>query len=462
MIRGIKLLKLLEQETQAGRGVAGFRNEFRKRLGLAENYRTGEPVLDTNAQEIRAEDFDFAEVTRTFLGPNVGGRDVRRAFNLREQIQSMELREAEGAQVLPSHFANISAYTDVVGGLIDAMTLEAYQSPQYIGDEFFTTRDARVQGGKRIGVRNTGEVSGSLTPGEAYPTVGLGETYVRIPENERNGIRIQINEGALIYDRTDQIQAAAQAAGESVRRKKETRQADVVLGKTNTYSRDGLVSNTYRTAVLATAAYNKTTPMSYINAKTSTPLNDWQDLNVAALTLGANTDPATGWEIAIDPNEAILLVQPHREALANTIIGATALQTRTTQPIATQATAVTLDVRNHGNPVSSFAKKIMASWIWFNRLLLAGTDASIGHTGALDATAALGNTADKAQSVWLWGNFRKAFEYRQIIPFETFQAPIAAEEAARDIVAVWIAREWGVPWCLEPRFVFQGANTYTA
>lgn len=465
MIYGVKLQKLLEQEMESGRGTQGYRGKIRSLLGLSENVDTGEPTMDRAAQGLNAKDFSLQEVAHTFLGPDYRSK-VAYALALGPQLR---LQEAEGGVVLPSHFAHISAFSDTVGGLLDAMILAAYTNPMFIGDDMMEIIPARVQGGKIIGVRNDGNVSDNLPDGDPYPTVGLGETYVSIPENERYGVTVQLNMKTFIYDRTDQIQSAADAAGYSVRRKKETRQADVVLGKVNTYARDGVGSNTYRTAVLATAAYNGTTPMSYVNAIASTPLNDWQDLNTGIQILGANTDPATGFEIAIDPKNATLWVAPHNELLTRTILSATNVQTRAGSAvntgILTQASAVQLNIRNSGNPLSEYATKLVASRIWYNRLLLAGVDCTkegaSGHTGALDATQALDDDATHARSVWLYGDFKRAFVYRQIVPFSTVQAPLSSEDTRRDIVAVYVSSEHGVPFIREPRYVFQGVNTYT-
>jgi len=472
VIRGIKLKKMLEQAQTVGfvppgapqgtppeKGYKAFRKQLRFALGLAENFQTGEPCINLNDRVLNAKEVDLAEVCHTLMPEDFrNGNAIREALNMPSRLR---LQEAEGGVVGASQFAHVSAFSDTVGGLIEALVLEAYQNPDYIGDEFFVTKTARVQGGYAIGVRMDGGVSDNPTLGEPYPTVGLNETRVRIPENIRNGIAIQLREDAFIYDRTDQIQAMASNAGESVRRKKELRQADCVLGKTNTYFRDNVASNTYRTAVLDTVGENKTTPMHYINAQTGLPLTDWHDWNVAKQILSRNTDPATGWEIQVRPQESIMLVSPDNELLTQTIINATTLQTRTTSPTATQATAVSLDVRNHSNPLAEYGIRIMSSRLWYNRLLLAGTDCADGHTGALDATLTLGDEATKAQSAWLWGAFKRCFQYRQIIPFETMQAPLSSEDVRRDIVAIYVSREWGVPWALEPRYVFQGANTYT-
>jgi len=458
MIQGVRLKKLLAQHVEKGSGPAGYRQEVRKLLGISESVETGEPTIDRSARAIHPKDFSFQEVAHTFLGSDYAGR-ISEALSMGG---SLRLQEAEGGVVLPSHFANISAFSDTVGGLIDVMILEAYNSPEFIGDEFFEVKEARVQGGKIIGVRNDGNVSDNLLDGEPYPTVGLGETYVHIPDNQRFGNTVQLNKKVFIYDRTDQIQAAAEAAGYAVRRNREIRQADCVLGRTNTYSRDGVDTNTYRTAVLGTkSTVNDTLPNDFVNAKTGLTLNDWQDLNEALQILGANKDPATGFEISIDPSQAVMFVSPHRLLNTKTILGATETQIRT--PAANAAIiAYPERLRNSPNPIAEYGMRVVSSRIWYNRLLLAGTNIAAGATGALNATTALGDEATKAQTFWQVGMFKRAFIYRQILPFSTVQAPLSSEDVRRDIVAVYVASEHGVPFCREPRYVFTGCGTYSA
>ena len=475
MIRGANLKRLLEQKLETARagkpggGTAGYRHEVRKLLGITESAETGEPLYDRNQQAIAAKEIDFAEVAHDFLGRRPDAATLRHAFDPQTRAH-IRLLEAEGNVVLPSHFANISAFTDTVSGLIDVLTLEGYQQPKYIGDMFFETREARVQGGKEIGVRNDGGVSEDLAPNEPYPTVGALETYIHIPDNQRFGNVIQLNEQVFIYDRTDQVQQMATNAGEAVRRAKELRQADCVQGKKNTYMRDGVATNTYRKVADTTAPTDNAgqrSPNNFVNAAVSQPLNDWQDWNVAKQLLSRNVDPATGWEIEVDPAETILLVSPDNELLTKTIVQSTGIQTRTTSPIATQATAVMLNVRNSANPLSEFNITIAASRIWFNRLLLAGTNhptapTAFSGSNELDATIALGDEATKARAVWQWGAPKRAFRYRQIKPFNTFQAHFSSEDQRRNIVAVYISEEWGVPYCHEPRFFSMFGNVFTA
>ena len=145
---------------------------------------------------------------------------------------------------------------------------------------------------------------------------------------------------------------------------------------------------------------------------------------------------------SVNPRESVLLVSPDNELLAYSIVNATGIQTRAGSAvntgILTQASAVQLNIRDSKNPLSEYGIRIMCSRIWFNRLLVAGSNsASFGTTSTeLTGATALTDDSTHAQSAWLWGAFKRAFEYRQVVPFATEQAPLSSEDVLRDIVAV--------------------------
>lgn len=431
MAIGSKLKKLFEQTVEKP---GEYKSSVKKLLGITDEGK--DKAFD-------AKEVSFQEVAHEFLGSNYG-EEVKRA-------SLYNIMEAEGATVLPSAFSHISAFSDTISGLVDALTMEAYNSPEFIGPSLIPHVQTRMNGGKLINVTNDGNFGTNLNDGEAFPNVALGETYVQKPYNVRSGLVIQILQQDYIYDRTDRIQSAAQAAGYAVGRNKEIRIADCVQGKTNTYSRDALTSNTYRTAVLATAAYNLTTPMSFVNALAN-DLVDYTDINNAIQLLEANTDPATGFEITVSTPDAAMIVAPHRLMTARSIVKATQTQTRT---------ATSTELRWYPNPLEA-DYKILASRIWYNRMLLAGTNAAIGTGGAVDATTLWGNESNHAQSAWWFGRFSKAFQYLQLIPFETVTAPLSSEDVRRDITNIFVTREQGVPFIVEPRYVGMFYDTASA
>lgn len=423
-IRGVKLLKILEQEMQNGRGNAGFKDKWRGFLGITEGLM-GDHKIDYKTRVVDPKEVAFDELARTFLGREFGGSHLREAFEIGRRQQALYgAMEAEGTVVLPSHFANISAFTDTVAGLLDALMMEAYLSPEFIVDQVMEVKDARVQGGKMIGVRNDGGSSVDLLDNEPYPAVGLTETYIDIPDNQRHGNTIQINEKVFIYDRTDQVQQMAENAGLAIARTKEITGADYFLGITNNYARDGNTSNTYLTAA-------GDVPNNFVNSSTN-QLIDYHDIDQAIQVLEGNTDPQTGFEITVPREGLDLLVMPQNRMNAENILSPEWIRRFTPSASYTDALQAKSPLPN--------LNLIVASRIWYNRLIASGV-----------------NTTN-APERWHLGRFKKAFQYRQIIPFQTFEAPLSSEDVRRDIVLIKVAREHGTPFVKEPRYSYQGTK----
>jgi len=425
MIRGVKLRKLFEQSMDRtyGNGVPSYRQQIRTLLGIRENAdEHGRTRIVESERAVHPKEFSLAETAYELLGPSWTSQiseSMAHAHNYRAT-----LREAEGGQVLPSTFANISAYVDTVSGLIEAMVLDRFESPAYIGDSVVDVVPTRVNGGKMIGVLNDGTgAEDDLEPGEPLPMVGLKETYVDIPDNQRFGAGIQLNEQTFIYDRTDQIQSAAEAAGDSTLRRKEIRIADRFLGIVNDYSRDGSSSNTYLTT-------DGTAPNDFTNSSTNQLVN-LTDIDNAIQVLEGNTDPGTGFEITVVKPEFAMMVMPQNTLNARSILRATEIRETTDTNLVT--------LTPYQNLLPNF-QLIEASRIWYNRLI----DNSVSESNAINR--------------WHLFHPRKFMGYRELVPYRFRTAPIGAGEMRRGISYVAFVDEHGVSFIKEPRYAYQGTE----
>lgn len=428
MIRGEKLFGLFEQAMNANpqtpaekelAGPAGYARTLRRMLGIVESETGGDPTIDPARREFDAREVSFGELYNAFKPRRMSHGELPMAMY---RTQMLGLAEAEGHVVMPSHFANISAFSATVSGLLDAMILEAYVQPAFKADELFTSEDSRMNGGNAIGIMNDGEAGDELNYGEAYPTVGLKETKVLIPENQRRGNTIQVNELDFVYDRTGKIQQMADNAGTAVRRLKEIACAKVFLGIVNTYSRDGVAANTY----LKTAGF---VPANYVNSLGSLPLTAYTVIDTATQTLAQNRDPGTGFEIDI-PKPIQVAVMPQRYLNLLTVTRATEVEVRTTDQTV---------IRRAESPLPGIAP-VELPMLYYNLLVASG----VSTTNAVER--------------WYAGNFKKTFKYRVIVPFESREAPLSSEDVRRDIVLIKIAREIGRPWVWEPRYTFGATN----
>ena len=147
LIRGEKLFSLLEQalnapESNPDRGVDGYARTFRRMLGIVEGTGGEEPRIDHAAREVHPHDFSLKELWQAFKPRRFSDGDLPLAMYRTQMLKG--LTEAEGHVVMPSHFANVSAFSSTVVGLLDAMVMEAYQAPEFVGDQFFAPEDSRT------------------------------------------------------------------------------------------------------------------------------------------------------------------------------------------------------------------------------------------------------------------------------------------------------------------------------
>lgn len=370
-----------------------------KVIELQEQEKGNFPVkLKEVIKELDVNNVSFQEIAHDFLG---------NSYKTPGYITRC-LREAEGGVVLPSTFNNISAFNSVVGGLIDAMVMQAYGNAETIGDQLVTTQVTRTNGGKVIRVGNDGATTNeNYQVGDALETVGLKEEYVTKQPLIRRGRVIQLNELTFLFDRTDQIQSAAQNAGFATAREKEIHIIDAFVGTKNTYEYNGTAYDTYQAA----------TP--YINSLTNT-LNDYTDINEAMEKLWANTDPASGYEMPMNLLNMKLVVSPTKAMSAKAIVTATELRTNTASSVYTTISA---------NPLNSL--QVLTSQIFRNR----STNASYWHL--VDPR---------------WAT------YYQVKPFSVQTAPLSSEDVRRGIAAVYICEEIGSLSIIEPRFVFRSTG----
>jgi len=417
MISGNKLRKMAEKKVNGeGGSIRAYEQEFRGLCGITED-EFGRTKFDPDKKAVDASEFNFTEMAEGMLGHN--WQDTLGDWNQRRV--NGRVSEAEGGTVMPSHFVNISAFSASVAGLLDAQIMEAYSLPQFIGDDFVSISPTRTNGGKKIGAKLDGSLLDQtrMASGEPYPTVGLVEDWINVPQNERRGLTVQVNMETLIYDRTEQVLSAAQRAGTMIRYNRERRIARTVMGLDNTYNRLDIANNTYQSSA-------GVVPHNFVNQLVR-ELQDYRDIDAILQLLAQNRCPATNFEIDIDLQNAVLLVAPSNVLNARRIA-------RTTEIAFTSLTSPDLTLSRSANPLDS-SFRVASSMIWFNVL-----------------AEAIGDRDQAAELFW-FGNPARAFGYRELVPFQVVDCPLSSEDVRRDIVVARVAREIGVPYVDEPRYV---------
>lgn len=369
----------------------------------------------------------FQDVAEQFLGRNEY-KDVVTGTRWEQVGALQQVQETGGGVVLGSAFQNISGFTDVVAGLVDAMILQSYLEQPRIAKELAGTKQVKVNGGKRIKATGDGKSGKGLAWGEPLPNVGLSEMWVNLPVQVRYGNRVEVDQSVFIFDFTGQVQEYAVEAGTQVAFDVETDGAKVIMGITNPYKANDTTGNTFLTT-------NGAGIMAYTNAKAATQLLDYTSMNTIQQILEGNTDPFTSRPISV--RSPTVLAMPQNYLYARSIIRAIEIQQQ-------KGTTVSTDFPNRimrsENPLADGGYSLVqAPRNWYNLL----------NTSLSSAT--------NAQGRWYLGDFKRAFEWLYTIPFSTKGVPLSSEDISKGTVLIQQCEEAGVMAVIEPRYVGYGS-----
>jgi len=136
-----------------------------------------------------------------------------------------------GTEIVPSAFANISAFNASVAGLLEARLLEAYSRPAYIAEQLGEVIPSTKRSEKFIGISTVGDASLERKPGDPHVRAAGGEQYVTTPETKNRGIAIEVTREAVMFDLTRDLLAQAEKAADALALRKEYLMVDCVLGR---------------------------------------------------------------------------------------------------------------------------------------------------------------------------------------------------------------------------------------
>lgn len=352
--------------------------------------------------EVATRDFS---VRRLFESLVEGGREIVEQW-FYNPGERMNLRESG---------VNMAAFSRINRQLLSTESMQAYEKAAEIGSQLARTVPASSFYGERMpGIGGLGDVVEAVGEGKPYPTAGLNEDYVQLPDIEKRGVIVPITKEALIQDRTGLILEEARQVGEWMGYNKESRILSVVLGVTSTYNRKSR-------GVVATYGDNSGSH-DWDNLAASNTLVDWTDIETAKLLFDGMLDPNTGTPISVSGNT--LLVPQALEFTARRIVNATEIE-----HVDNQTNAATIRTKS-GSPLAGMGLNVITS----PRI----------------------STIQGNSTTWYLGDFQKAFSYRELWPVTVTQAPASSEaEFNRDIVEQFKVSEAGVANADEPRYVIK-------
>jgi hypothetical protein len=368
--------------------------------------------------KIKAKDLNIFDVARATLGDSalmsLQGMDAEHvAVGLRESVDPVSL----------------TLFSDITQLLVLEGAMEAYQSPDYIGDKLFKPETSRNDNVRKPGLALIDDDALVVPEGEEYPDVKFGQDYQDLPTSAKRGLKIGITREAIFFDNTGDILKRAASIGERIGTNKEKRQLRVFLGIVNNYNRNGTARNTY----VATGGGDPR-----VNSLASNPLVDWHSVDAANQLFVGMTDDRTksgttivGEPIQVTPDT--IVVSKYKWMTAIAILQATQIR---------KGTNAAVDQTYGSNPLNMLPLNPLTS-VWLDWLLV--------NEGSVSAV--------NAKDYWTIGQPKKAFTYRTLFPFQMLTAPAnATAEFERDVLVQYRGSERGVAYVEAPWYVAQNHN----
>jgi len=343
-------------------------------------------------KELRPSDFSLRGLFEHFVKD---GYELLRTFDPRSG-ESVNLREAA---------INTGAFANITGQIFYNAILQAYESPQFIGDSLVTVQSTQLSGEKIPGISNLGDVAKSVDEGKDFPTAGVVEEWIETPDTQKYGFIDEVTKEAIFFDRTGLLIQRAGKVGEALGISREKRILSVVLGVTNNYKRNGQSYDTYD---------NNSGYHDFDNLIASNGLSDWTNIDACRNAFDKITDPNTGEPIVINPNT--LIIPGDLMYSSQFIKSATEFR---------KATSSAANTTIGGNPLQMDFDIMSNAWVY-------------------DTTS--------SATTWFFGDPRSAFAYMENWPITVTQAPPNSEaEFQRDVVARFKASERGKCVVMDPR-----------
>ena len=381
-------------------------------------------VLFEARKKIGYENMSLRAIAEGIMGESWHERYKKGCYHLQ-----MGLRESSAA-------VDVSAFSNITGQLLVDRIRDNYDAPEFIGDSLFEI--APVTGGN-LGLHREPWLSrvrhapSLLQPQQDYPETDFIEQYIDLPAVEKRGLKCSISMEMIFADKTKQALNRADDIGFRLRYDREERQLRVVIGAVNNWNYMGTAYNTYSTS-----------NGLYVNEKSSNQILNYTGVAELELLFSNMTDFVTGKAVLINPSGMQILHVPYKTPELK--IALHAARTRG-GAYGTGATNVQQEL-DDVPLINDVDYPLVKSAILWHLL----TD-SVATGGLAYSSAAA------KEHLWM-GHFKKAFVYREAMPFTTAQAPPGNPAEFNQDIAVQVkAMEWGVAGVQDPRQVVHSYNT---
>jgi hypothetical protein len=381
--------------------------------GVANTTATLEEAIQT--RKIDPYAIRLPDLAETFLGHDYASAERKLKAIQNGRLHMLEASEANDA----------STFYNITGQLLVTIVKDKYNSPDFIGSKLMRTMPNPGGNLKEHKVPYLSDVDTEpkkLNQLEPYPATRFYESWVTLPSPEKYGHTCLVSMEMVFSDLTGQAQDSAASIGRSLGYKDEVRKLRVILGIDNSYQWNGNSLNTY----VDTAGTG-----NYVNVLPSTTITNYTHINSMEQLFWRMVDPITSRLIYVRPTA--VLCMPEKRYELKRILNAT--ETRT------------------GDITSGTGDQVLAP----NPLDTQYTmyTSPIARALLIEAGVSEANTKQRIY----WGDFQKAFLWREVYPMRVEQAPPQNPyEFQQDVVIAVKASSFGVPGVYDPRYAGQSKS----
>lgn len=350
----------------------------------------------------------FEDLVLDEYGQPIGHQILREAKNRGRGSLCTVLREASDA-VSTVHFSRI------FGQFANSRFLDVMEGAVFVAREQLVTVVPAQTGYESIipGIAKIGDVAEDVGEGEHYPRIGLSEFHANVPPSVKDGFIVEVTEEVLFEDKPGLIMRTIQLSTESLAITMEKEILDVVLGITTTYRRNsGPKQPTYA---------NSHTQGNFDNLVEATALVDYTDIDAVLQAFDSMTDMETGEPVMITGQLQLV----HPRALQATVA---ATLSATGYKLGADTAAVQMQVGNMLQAMNVQIQPVTSPYI---------------------------KNRTSSDSTWFLGDFKRAFEYHEIIPPQMLTDDGGESRFNRDIVSRSKVRRRGVTAVVAPWYVIK-------
>lgn len=333
---------------------------------------------------------------------------------------------------------DVSFFRNITGQLLVTWTQKAYMDPQFVGDKLFDTltepQPWNLETHIVPKISSVQQGPNQIQPGMPYGNAQIIQDYISYPAIGKFGETLNVTLEAMGTDRTGQIGENAAKLGFRARYDLEVQQLAVAMGITVTVGTVTIVGNNFSWLGTTYNTY-QTGGSNWVNALNGVTVAGNNYTMIANLeTLMSNIlDPYSGIVIGdnLQRSEMKLLCPYAMRYEFKNILKADSVRS------GPYGTSTPNYQENAPNPLD-FDYEVLPSAIAYQLLVASGVSTS------------------NALNYWFLANWKKAFKYREVLPWQVITAPLLNEaDFTQDIVQRIKVRRMGTPGVHDPRFAFK-------